>query len=123
MTAIDEQALIQKRFEASKAQLTQLWVDVQDDHLMKICNRMRTIIANKDAMLVSQQDAELETVWTNFVEKRLGVASKEEGMELIHAIMNEYKSSEIKMKERCGFYYYLAQKTGKLEELYEKKSA
>ncbi len=118
MADINEQEHMQKRFDASKSQLQELWIEVSDENLMKIVNRMKTVIWNRDAMLVSGTDKnELETVWRNFVQKRLWVENADEWMTAIKEVAEQM--SQFRNKERCGFYYLLANKFWKLDSLYE----
>ncbi|MCK0131797.1 DUF2853 family protein [Flavobacteriaceae bacterium F08102] len=78
--------------------------NIDDDQLDELVGRMKLIINNRDAILVSGTDSsELETVRTNFVVKKLGVEDKEKGMKAIHAVAD--KMSGIKMKNRAAFYY------------------
>ena len=71
-------------------------------------NRLRTMINNKDAVLVSGKDAsELETVRRNFVEKKLGITDREKAMSAIGKVAE--KMSGIKMKSRPAFYYLVQQ--------------
>jgi len=77
---------------------------IDDGQLDDLVGRMKLIINNRDAILVSGTDpSELETVRTNFVVKKLGVTDKDKGMKAIHAVAD--KMSGIKMKNRAAFYY------------------
>lgn len=65
------------------------------------------MVGNRDALLVSGTDkAELETVYRNFVVKKLGVDNKEKGMQAIQDVA--VKMSAIKQKSRPAFYYLVA---------------
>jgi len=57
--------------------------------------------------LVSGGDpAELETVYRNFVAKKLGVSDKDKGMAAVNKVAD--KMSGIRMKNRPAFYYLVA---------------
>ena len=65
------------------------------------------MVGNRGALLVSGTDkAELETVYRNFVVKKLGVDNKEKGMQAIQDVA--VKMSAIKQKSRPAFYYLVA---------------
>jgi len=85
---------------------------VDHDLLDDLVGRMKLIVNNKDAMLVSGKDpVELETVRTNFVVKKLGIDNKEKGMKAITEVAE--KMSDIKMKNRVAFYYMVQKTLGK----------
>ncbi len=70
-------------------------------------NSLKTMLGNKDALLVSGSDeSELETVRKNFVEKKLGVTDNAKAMKAIHSVAE--KMSGIRMKSRPAFYYMVA---------------
>lgn len=76
------------------------------DHglLDDLVGRMKLIVDNKDAILVSGTDpAELETVRKNFVEKKLGISDKSKGEAAISKVAD--KMSGIRQKNRVAFYY------------------
>ncbi len=76
------------------------------DHglLDDLVGRMRMIVDNQDAILVSGTDpSELETVRTNFVVKKLGVEDKDKAMAAINKVVG--MMSGIRMKNRAAFYY------------------
>lgn len=76
------------------------------------CNSLKTMLNNKDALLVSGGDAkELETVRRNFVAKKLGVEDKDKGMAAVQAVAE--KMSGVHMKSRPAFYYLVAHELGK----------
>jgi len=76
-----------------------------------LVGRMKTIVDNKDATLVSGTDeSELETVHKNFVFKHLGVEDKDKSMAAIKDVAG--KMSGIRMKNRAAFYYLLQKKLG-----------
>lgn len=95
--------------EKSLAQLKECGVsNVDDAQLDDYVNRLRTMVGNRDALLVSGTDkAELETVYRNFVVKKLGVDNKDKGMKAINDVAT--KMSAIKQKSRPAFYYMVAQ--------------
>ncbi|QCW99362.1 DUF2853 family protein [Aggregatimonas sangjinii] len=81
--------------------------NIDHDQLDGYVNSLRSMVDNKDATLVSGSDeSELETVYRNFVEKKLGVSDKEKGMSAIHKVAD--KMSGIRMKSRPAFYYLVA---------------
>lgn len=74
------------------------------DLLDTLAGRLKLVINNKDALLVSGTDeSELETVRRNFVEKKLGISDKDKGMAAINKVAD--KMSGIRMKNRVAFYY------------------
>ena len=87
------------------SQLTAAGVkDVDMKRLDELANRMKSMIDNKDAVLVSATDpAELETVRKNFVVKKLGVEDKEKAMAAIHKAAETLKAN--RQKNRAAFYY------------------
>ena len=91
-------------------QLTKCGVsDIDNDLLDTLVGRLRLIVDNKDAILVSGTDpSELETVRKNFVVKKLNIDDKEKGMAAINAVASQM--SGIKMKNRAAFYYLVQQK-------------
>lgn len=95
--------------ETAEGQLKECGVTNVDHELLdSLVNRLRTMINNKDAALVSGKDAsELETVRRNFVEKKLGVTDKEKAMAAINKVAE--KMSGIRMKSRPAFYYLVQQ--------------
>ncbi|WP_298488320.1 DUF2853 family protein [uncultured Maribacter sp.] len=77
---------------------------IDHDKLDGYVNSLKSMVNNKDATLVSGQDAsELETVRRNFVEKKLGVEDKDKAMAAIQSVAS--KMSGIRMKSRPAFYY------------------
>jgi len=87
------------------SQLNDSGVSSIDDGLLSdLVGRMRLIVNNKDAILVSGTDpSELETVRNNFVVKKLGIDDKDKAMAAIHKVAD--KMSGIKQKNRAAFYY------------------
>jgi len=78
--------------------------NIDTDLLDTLVGRLRLIVDNKDALLVSGSDeSELETVRKNFVVKKLGINDKEKGMGAVKNVAT--KMSGIKMKNRAAFYY------------------
>lgn len=96
--------------EQAVSQLQETGVSPIDDALLdELVGRMRTIVNNKDAVLVSgSDDSELETVRTNYVVKRMGIEDREKGMAAIKAVADEMSS--IRMKNRAAFYYMVNKK-------------
>jgi hypothetical protein len=97
-----------KMKETALAQLTKCGVsNVDNDQLDGYVNSLRTMVNNRDAVLVSGTDpSELETVYRNFVVKKCGVDDKEKGMKAVHAVAEKMK--EINQKSRPAFYYMVA---------------
>lgn len=91
-------------------QLNQCGVSNIDDGLLDtLVGRLRLIVDNKDAILVSGTDpSELETVRKNFVEKKLGIEDKEKGLAAVNDVASQMSS--IKQKNRAAFYYLVQQK-------------
>lgn len=97
-----------KMKETAVAQLKECGVSKFDhDQLDGYVNSLRTMVNNRDAVLVSGTDpAELETVYRNFVVKKCGVDDKDKGMKAINAVAK--KMSGINQKSRPAFYYMVA---------------
>ena len=91
-------------------QLTKCGVTNIDDGLLDtLVGRLKLIVDNKDAILVSGTDpSELETVRKNFVVKKLGINDQEKGMSAVKDVANQMSS--IKQKNRAAFYYLVQQK-------------
>ncbi|MCF6350750.1 MAG: DUF2853 family protein [Flavobacteriaceae bacterium] len=89
----------------AEAQLNDCGISIIDnERLDTIISRLKLIVSNKDATLVSGTDpSELETVRKNFVEKHCGVDDKAKGLAAIEKVVD--KMSSIKMKNRAAFYY------------------
>lgn len=82
--------------------------NLDHDLLDTLAGRLKLVIDNKDALLVSGADeSELETVRRNFVEKKLGVDDKDKGMAAVKTVAE--KMSGIRMKNRVAFYYLVQQ--------------
>ncbi len=96
--------------EQAAKQLTDSGVSNIDNELLDtLVGRLRLIVDNKDALLVSGSDpSELETVRKNFVVKKLGINDKDKAMSAINEVANEMKG--IKMKNRAAFYYMVQKK-------------
>ncbi len=92
------------------SQLGQVGVeDIDHDLLDTLVDRLKLIVDNKDAILVSGSDpAELETVRRNFVVKKLGINDKDQAMAAIQAVADQM--SPVKMKNRAAFYYLVQKK-------------
>jgi hypothetical protein len=95
--------------QTAERQLKECGVANVDQELLEtLVNRLRTMINNKDATLVSGKDeSELVTVRRNFVERKLGIMDKERAMDAIHKVVG--KMSGIQMKSRPAFYYLVQQ--------------
>jgi len=89
----------------AESQLADAGVSNVDGGLLdELVGRMKLIVDNKDAILVSGTDpSELETVRTNFVVKKLGIEDKDRAMTAINKVVGQM--SGIKMKNRAAFYY------------------
>lgn len=96
--------------EQAANQLTQCGVsNIDNDLLDTLVGKLRLIVDNKDALLVSGSDpSELETVRKNFVVKKLGITDSEKATAAINAVASEMSS--IKMKNRAAFYYMVQKK-------------
>ncbi|WP_271855818.1 DUF2853 family protein [Patiriisocius marinus] len=97
-----------KMKETAVAQLKECGVsNVDHDQLDGYVNSLRTMVNNRDAVLVSGTDkSELETVYRNFVVKKCGLDDKDKGMAAIQSVAE--KMSSIKQKSRPAFYYMVA---------------
>lgn len=96
---------IAKLKDQAVKQLEEVGVSNLDHDLLDtLAGRLKLVIDNKDALLVSGTDvSELETVRKNFVEKKLGIDDKDKGMAAVKAVAE--KMSGIRMKNRVAFYY------------------
>lgn len=99
-----EEKLAKYKATATK-QLINAGVKKIDEKLLDtLVNRMKTMIDNKDATLVSTTDTkELETVRRNFVVKKLEIKDKDKGNTAISAVAAKMKG--VKNKNRAAFYY------------------
>ena len=95
------------------SQLTECGVsDIDDGLLDTLVDRLKLIVDNKDALLVSGTDeSELETVRKNFVVKKLEIDDREKGAAAVSAVAE--KMSGIHMKNRAAFYYLVQKELGK----------
>ncbi|MFK7771170.1 MAG: DUF2853 family protein [Saprospiraceae bacterium] len=83
--------------------------NIDNELLDTLVGRLRLIVDNKDALLVSGGDpSELETVRKNFVVKKLGITDKDKAMAAINEVAEEMKGT--KMKNRAAFYYMVQKK-------------
>ena len=81
----DTSEKLAKLKETSLTQLKECGVSkIDHDQLDRYVNSLRTMVGNRDALLVSGTDKrELETVYRNFVVKKCGVEDKDRGMSLL----------------------------------------
>ena len=94
------------KFKAqATAQLTEVGISSIDDNVLDgLVQNLRLVIDNKDALLVSgTDDSELETVYKNFVERKLNISDRDKAMEAIRNVASQMSS--IRMKNRAAFYY------------------
>lgn len=85
--------------------------DVDMELLHSLAERMKSMLDNRDAVLVSVSDkSELETVRKNFVVKKLGVEDKDKAMTAIHAAGDKMKGD--RNKNRAAFYYLVQKELG-----------
>ncbi len=103
MSELDEK--LAKLKATAVDQLSQSGVaDIDHELLDVLIGRLRLIVDNKDALLVSGSDPkELETVRKNFVVKKLEINDKEKGAAAVSAVAEKMKG--IKFKNRAAFYY------------------
>ena len=86
--------------------------DIDVSLLDNLVDRMKNMIDNRDATLVSTSDEkELETVYRNFVKKKLEVDDKERGMKAIHHVADKMKGE--RNKNRAAFYYMVQKEVKK----------
>ncbi|MFT4660817.1 MAG: hypothetical protein ACI8XB_001085 [Patiriisocius sp.] len=97
----------------AESQLKDSGINTIDNELLDdLVGRMKLIVNNRDAMLVSGTDkSEMETVRTNFAVKKLGVYNKEKGAKAVADVAGKMKG--IKMKNRVAFYYMVQKALGK----------
>lgn len=110
---MDVQEKLDKYKGDALSQLSAAGYDTIDMNVLEdLAGRMKTMINNKDALLVAASDSsELETVRKNFVVKKLGVENEEKGMKAIHTAAE--KLSANKFKNRAAFYYIVKHELGK----------
>ena len=98
--------------ETATSQLNECGVSSIDNNLLDdLVGRMKLIVDNKDAILVSGTDpVELETVRKNFVVKKLGVEDADKGAAAVAKVAE--KMSGIRMKNRVAFYYMVQKELG-----------
>ena len=103
MSELEEKLAKLKANAAS--QLNECGVNSIDDGLLDtLVNRLKLIVDNRDALLVSGADpSELETVRKNFVVKKLKIEDKDKGAAAVSAVADKMKG--IRMKNRAAFYY------------------
>lgn len=102
--------LIEKYAEDLK---TKCGVDPDMDLLTKVTIGCGPAIYNDDSSTVAaSQPGELETVKTNFLVKKLGLADGPELMDGINAVIETYGKSE-RNKYRAVVYYLLTKHFGK----------
>ncbi len=78
--------------------------EIDTELLDVLVGRLKLIVDNKDALLVSGTDAsELETVRKNFVVKKLEITDEAKGAAAVKKVAE--KMAGIKMKNRAAFYY------------------
>lgn len=104
---------LEKYKATATAQLKDAGVEkINEELLDTLVNRMKTMIDNKDATLVSTTDpAELETVRRNFVVKKLEIDDKEKGQAAVNAVAEKMKG--VKQKNRAAYYYLVQKELGK----------
>ena len=86
--------------------------DIDVSLLDTLVDRMKNMIDNRDATLVSSSDpAELETVRKNFVVKKLEVNDKEQGTAAVNKVADKMKGE--RNKNRAAFYYMVQKELGK----------
>jgi hypothetical protein len=92
---------------------TKCGMDPDMDLLTKVTIGCGPAIYDADASTVAAtQEAELETVKTNFLIKKLGLADGPELMDAIHSVLATYGQSE-RNKYRAVVYYMLTKHFGK----------
>ncbi len=88
------------------------------EFLRKVTDALGPAIYNRDACKVSgSSESELQTVKTNFLQKKLGLEDEPELMEAIRQVIADYGKSE-RNKYRAVIYYMLARKFGR-ESVYK----
>ena len=110
MSELDQK--LAKLKEQAVSQLNECGVsDIDNELLDVLVGRLRLIVDNKDAILVSGADpSERETVRKNFVVKKLNIDDKDRGAAAVSAVAE--KMSGIRMKNRAAFYYLVQKELG-----------
>lgn len=92
---------------------TKFGQEPDSDFLNKVTEALGPAIYNRDACKVSgSSESELQTVKTNFLQKKLGLAESPELMAAIRKVIADYGKSE-RNKYRAVIYYMLARHFGK----------
>jgi len=88
------------------------------DLLARVTNALGPAIYNRDACKVSgSSDSEIQTVKTNFLQKKLGLEDGPELIEAIEQVLRAYGKSE-RNKYRAVIYYMLARHF-RMESVYQ----
>ena len=88
----------------------------KEAHVQKIVNHLGVTLMNNDAKLVSCSDqSELDRVRDGFAAKKLGMSADK--AEAAIKDMCEHMKGDGAQKSRVVFYYMLAKKAGKLDDL------
>ncbi len=99
------------KMEKYEAQLRKIGVPVNKVLLEKVTKMLGPSNYKIDAMFVAASDKkELETVYKNFIVKKLGVKDEKKGRKALADAVE--KMSPIRKKYRGAFYYILAKKLG-----------
>ncbi len=100
--------------EKYTTQLKKVGVPVNKELLEKVTKGLGPANYKLDSMFVAASDKkELETVYKNFVKKKLGVEDEKKAWKAIEAAKE--KMSGVRKKYRGVFYYILAKKFGTLK--------
>lgn len=90
---------------------------VNEEAVGALVKSLAPVLANRDAMLVSCSDeSELETVRTNFIEKKCGVDANDDRAKAATDAVCE-KMKEDRTKSRVTYYYLVAEELGCLDKI------
>ncbi len=88
--------------------------DADDAAIEGLLNTYRLVMSSQDSAYVAFSDpAEVETVKTNFLKKKLGLTESDEVLDAALAEVRETLKAD-RTKSRITVYYLLAEKFGKL---------
>ena len=102
----------ENNIEKSTQQLEKIGVSVDPELLEKVVKGLGIANQSQDASLVSATDqAELDRVKTNFLEKKLGLTDDAANDAAVQEVVGQL--SEFNQKQRGAVYYLLTKKFGK----------
>jgi uncharacterized protein YdiU (UPF0061 family) len=103
----------EEQIQAITDELKKYTKDINDDLVAAMVKTYSLVLSKPNAQLVAcGEEAELQTVKSNFMKKKLGLTTSDEEMDAqIKSVCETMKAS--KRKNRVVFYYLLVKETGK----------